>query len=120
MLLEAKDMVKSYGGRTVVDRVNYSVDAGEIVGLLGSNGAGKTTSFRITVGMIKPEGGTSPFHGVDAPARPMSPPPRAGPGRPSQDRRVRPVLHRPSPSSGRYVPRSAAARAEGAGQPGRW
>ena len=65
MLLEAKDLVKSYGGRTVVDRVNYSVDAGEIVGLLGSNGAGKTTSFRITVGMIKPEGGTIHFD-IDA------------------------------------------------------
>ena len=56
-LLEAIDLVKRYGSRTVVDRVSYSVQQGEIVGLLGRNGAGKTTSFRITIGMITPNGG---------------------------------------------------------------
>ena len=85
MLLEAKNLVKSYGGRTVVDRVNYSVDAGEIVGLLGSNGAGKTTSFRITVGMIKPEGGTIHFDGVDVTALPMYQRARRGMGYLSQE-----------------------------------
>ena len=53
-LLETIDLVKRYGSRTVVDRVSYTVQQGEIVGLLGRNGAGKTTSFRITIGMIEP------------------------------------------------------------------
>jgi lipopolysaccharide export system ATP-binding protein len=71
MLLETADLVKSYNGRTVVDRVSYAVDDGEIVGLLGKNGAGKTTSFRITVGMITPEGGRVRFLGHDVTRLPM-------------------------------------------------
>lgn len=85
MLLEAKDLVKAYGGRTVVDKVSYSVDAGEIVGLLGSNGAGKTTSFRMTVGMIRPEGGTVRFDGGDVTALPMYQRARRGMGYLSQE-----------------------------------
>ncbi|MCH7870258.1 MAG: LPS export ABC transporter ATP-binding protein [Planctomycetes bacterium] len=85
MLLEAKDLVKAYGGRTVVDKVSYSVDAGEIVGLLGSNGAGKTTSFRMTVGMIRPEGGTVSFDGGDVTALPMYQRARRGMGYLSQE-----------------------------------
>lgn len=64
-LLECIDLVKRYGNRTVVDRVSYSVRHGEIVGLLGRNGAGKTTSFRITIGMITPNGGKVIFNGED-------------------------------------------------------
>jgi len=71
VLLEARDLVKRYGGRTVVDKVTYQVGQGEIVGLLGPNGAGKTTSFRITVGMIDPEGGTVIFNGQDITYLPM-------------------------------------------------
>ncbi|MCH8806548.1 MAG: ATP-binding cassette domain-containing protein, partial [Planctomycetes bacterium] len=71
MLLEACDLVKSYGSRTVVDRIGFRVDDGEIVGLLGSNGAGKTTSFRITVGMITPDSGTISFLGQDVSHLPM-------------------------------------------------
>ena len=44
-LLETKDLVKSYGGRRVVDKPNIRVGRSEIVGLLGPNGAGKTTTF---------------------------------------------------------------------------
>jgi lipopolysaccharide export system ATP-binding protein len=71
VLLEARDLVKRYGGRTVVDKVTYQVGQGEIVGLLGPNGAGKTTSFRITVGMIDPQGGTVIFNGQDITHLPM-------------------------------------------------
>ncbi len=52
--LEAKDLVKIYRGRRVVDGVSFHIKKGEIVGLLGPNGAGKTTSFNMIVGMIKP------------------------------------------------------------------
>jgi lipopolysaccharide export system ATP-binding protein len=85
MLLEAENLVKSYNGRTVVDRVSYRVDDGEIVGLLGQNGAGKTTSFRMTVGMIAPEGGRVRFLGSDVTALPMYKRARRGIGYLSQE-----------------------------------
>jgi len=47
-----KGLVKTYGKKTVVNKVDISVQAGEIVGLLGPNGAGKTTSFYMIVGLV--------------------------------------------------------------------
>nr|HPM23778.1 ATP-binding cassette domain-containing protein [Phycisphaerae bacterium] len=85
MLLEANSLVKSYNGRTVVDRVSYQVHEREIVGLLGPNGAGKTTSFRITVGMITPEGGRVTFNGEDITGLPMYQRARRGIGYLSQE-----------------------------------
>ena len=70
-ILKAIDLVKRYSGRTVVDRVSYDVSEGEIVGLLGRNGAGKTTSFRMTMGMITPEGGQVIFNGQEVTRLPM-------------------------------------------------
>ena len=64
-ILKTHKLIKRYGGRTVVDEVSYDVAEGEIVGLLGRNGAGKTTSFRITMGMISPEQGQVVFNGHD-------------------------------------------------------
>lgn len=62
-LLSVSGLVKRYNGRAVVDRVSFEVKAGEIVGLLGRNGAGKTTSFRIVVGMISHDEGSVYFDG---------------------------------------------------------
>lgn len=70
-LLEAKGLVKAYGGRRVVDGVHFHVGAGEIVGLLGPNGAGKTTSFRMTVGLIQPDAGEVRLSGKDCARLPM-------------------------------------------------
>ena len=70
-LLSARDLVKSYGGRRVVDGVGFDVGEGEIVGLLGRNGAGKTTSFRMAIGMISPERGRVAFRGEDVTHLPM-------------------------------------------------
>lgn len=70
-ILEAEKLVKIYGGRTVVNEVDFNVKEGEIVGLLGRNGAGKTTSFRMTMGMITPQGGKVTFNGEDVTRRPM-------------------------------------------------
>ncbi|TCO80142.1 lipopolysaccharide export system ATP-binding protein [Plasticicumulans lactativorans] len=55
--LEARDLVKTYRGRSVVDGASVHVDSGEVVGLLGPNGAGKTTSFYMIVGLIGCDGG---------------------------------------------------------------
>lgn len=53
----ARDLVKRYGNRTVVNHVSFEVSQGEIVGLLGPNGAGKTTSFYQVVGLVRPDEG---------------------------------------------------------------
>ena len=60
-LLETKHLMKSYGGRCVVDGVDINVKRHEIVGLLGPNGAGKTTTFYMITGLIKPENGSIIF-----------------------------------------------------------
>jgi lipopolysaccharide export system ATP-binding protein len=70
-LLQANSLVKSYNGRRVVDGVSFEVKAGEVVGLLGRNGAGKTTSFRMAIGMITPESGSVYFEGNDVTFDPM-------------------------------------------------
>lgn len=57
-ILEAKELVKKYRKRKVVNGVSLQVKRGEIVGLLGPNGAGKTTTFYQIVGFIKPDGGS--------------------------------------------------------------
>lgn len=64
-VLKAIDLVKTYSGRRVVDHVSFDVAEGQIVGLLGRNGAGKTTSFRMTIGMIGGEAGQVIFNGQD-------------------------------------------------------
>ena len=69
--LEARDLVKIYGQRTVVNGVTIKVDAGEIVGVLGPNGAGKTTSFYMLVGLIRPNSGTVTFKGQDITRMPV-------------------------------------------------
>lgn len=57
MKLHAKNLVKKYKKRTVVNHISVEVEQGEIVGLLGPNGAGKTTTFYMIVGLIKPNEG---------------------------------------------------------------
>lgn len=69
--LEVKDLVKSYGGRRVVNGLSFDVGMGEIIGLLGPNGAGKTTAFYITVGLIAPESGQVFFQGNDVTKSPI-------------------------------------------------
>lgn len=61
--LEAKNLVKVYGDRTVVNGMNVRCSCGEIVGILGPNGAGKTTTFYMVVGLVKPESGSVVFRG---------------------------------------------------------
>ena len=70
-LLQAKGLRKRFGTREVVRGVDLAVRAGEIVGLLGKNGAGKTTSFRMVIGLLKPTAGTVSFRGRDVSQLPM-------------------------------------------------
>ncbi len=69
--LKTEDLTKSYGGRTVVKKVNISVDQGEVVGLLGPNGAGKTTTFYMVVGLTAPDSGRVLLDGKELTEDPM-------------------------------------------------
>jgi lipopolysaccharide export system ATP-binding protein len=69
--LETREISKSYRGRKVVDDVTVSVDQGEVVGLLGANGAGKTTSFYMIVGLISPDSGCILVDNTDITPLPM-------------------------------------------------
>ncbi|MDP4615862.1 MAG: LPS export ABC transporter ATP-binding protein [Schleiferiaceae bacterium] len=71
MKLEAKNIVKKYRSRTVVNDVSFEVNQGEIVGLLGPNGAGKTTSFYTVVGLIRPYSGEVLLDGQSIQKMPM-------------------------------------------------
>ncbi|MHB1155938.1 MAG: LPS export ABC transporter ATP-binding protein [Phycisphaerales bacterium] len=85
VILKTVNLVKRYSGRTVVDGVSFHVRQGEIVGLLGRNGAGKTTSFRMTIGMIGPDEGQVVFEGHDVSKQPMYKRARLGMGYLSQE-----------------------------------
>lgn len=71
MFIEAKNLVKTYKKRNVVDGVSLRVEKGEIVGLLGPNGAGKTTTFYMIVGLEKPSAGTVHLSDVKITDMPM-------------------------------------------------
>ena len=64
-LLELRNVTKRFGGLTAVDRINITVDAGQIVGIVGPNGSGKTTTFSCVSGFYKPEEGSVLLNGVD-------------------------------------------------------
>jgi ABC-2 type transport system ATP-binding protein len=63
--IEVRDLVKTFGARTVVDHVSMTVAAGEIAGFLGSNGSGKTTTIRMMCGLLTPDSGTGTVLGYD-------------------------------------------------------
>lgn len=58
ILLEVSNLSRSYGDFVAVNDVSFSIDTGEIVGLLGHNGAGKTTIMKMLTGYIEPSSGT--------------------------------------------------------------
>ncbi len=69
--LRASGLIKRYGGREVLSGVSIRAARGEIVGLLGANGAGKTTCFYIIAGLVKPDGGGVMMNGEDITKLPM-------------------------------------------------
>ncbi len=84
-LLETFGLVKRYSGRVVVNGISITIDQRSIVGLLGRNGAGKTTSFRMIMGMVTPNGGSVMFEGQDITRLPMYKRARLGIGYLSQE-----------------------------------
>src|SRR6185295_13485320 len=64
-LIVADQLTKWYGARLAVDHVSLQVEAGEVMGLLGPNGSGKTTILRILTGYLLPSSGTARIAGLD-------------------------------------------------------
>jgi ABC-2 type transport system ATP-binding protein len=65
LAIDVKGLSKSYGGRKVVDSVDMQVATGRIVGFLGPNGSGKTTSLRMLCGLLTPDAGEGHVLGLD-------------------------------------------------------
>jgi ABC-2 type transport system ATP-binding protein len=63
--IETHDLTKVFGAYTAVDHINVQVNAGEIFGFLGANGAGKTTAIRMLCGLLEPTGGSGHVAGFD-------------------------------------------------------
>lgn len=63
--IEVKDLTKSFNGRVVVDGITFRVEKGEVFGLLGHNGAGKSTTIDLLLGLKKPDRGTGTIFGLD-------------------------------------------------------
>lgn len=70
-VLKGERLTKRFGNRTVVRGVNVEVHEGEIVGLLGRNGAGKSTTFKMLMGVHRPDGGQVLLADKDVTAKPM-------------------------------------------------
>ena len=65
IVVSARDLTRTFGAFTAVDRVSFEVARGEIFGFLGSNGAGKTTTIRILCGLLEPSAGSATVAGFD-------------------------------------------------------
>src|SRR5579863_9475958 len=65
LVIDVRDLHKSYKTRKVVDGLTLAVKAGEICGFLGANGSGKTTTIRMLCGLVRPDGGGGTCLGLD-------------------------------------------------------
>ena len=72
MKITAKNLIKVYGSRSVVNDVSFNISQGEVVGLLGPNGAGKTTTFYMIVGLVKATKGEVFLDDMDITNMPMN------------------------------------------------
>ena len=70
-LIALKKISLSYGQRQILDNINFEVYQGQILGLLGPNGVGKSTIFNLITGLIKPAYGSILFNGTDATKYPI-------------------------------------------------
>ena len=87
-LLEARGVVKRFGGVVALDGLDLAVTAGEIIGLIGPNGSGKTTFFNVATGIYAANAGSVMFDGADITRVPSRAIYRAGVSRTFQRSRV--------------------------------
>ena len=70
-MIEVKGLTKHYGPIAAIDDVSFRVESGEILGFLGPNAAGKTTTMRILTGFSPPTSGTAMIEGFDIARNPI-------------------------------------------------
>jgi ABC-2 type transport system ATP-binding protein len=70
--ITAKNLTKTFGDFTAVDRISFTVEKGEIFGFLGANGAGKTTAIKMLCGLSNPTSGEATIAGFDIYREPES------------------------------------------------
>jgi branched-chain amino acid transport system ATP-binding protein len=68
-LLEVERLSKRFGGLRAVHEVSFTLDAGELLGIMGPNGSGKTTLFNLIAGALPPDAGRIRLHGRDIAGR---------------------------------------------------
>ncbi len=66
VVIETRELVKKYGNFVAVDKLNLSINEGEVFGFLGPNGAGKTTTLLMLLGLTEPTAGTATICGYDS------------------------------------------------------
>ncbi|KAA6313929.1 ABC transporter ATP-binding protein [termite gut metagenome] len=64
-MITINNLQKSFGEKKAIDIDNYSINQGDMVGLVGNNGAGKTTLFRLILDLLKADNGVVTVHGID-------------------------------------------------------
>eukprot|EP01031_Cornospumella_fuschlensis_P050460 gene50460-61735_t len=64
-MIEVQDLTKQYAGRVAVNQISFKIEPGEIVGFLGPNGAGTSTTMRILSGYMPPTSGFAQVNGFD-------------------------------------------------------
>jgi ABC-2 type transport system ATP-binding protein len=70
-MLQATGLTKRYDGQTALDRLNLTIERGEVFCLLGANGAGKTTTINLFLNFIPPTAGTASINGLDVVKHPL-------------------------------------------------
>ena len=62
-ILQVTEVSKSFGGVQALLKVSFNVDRGEVFGIIGPNGSGKTTTFKLLLGLVRPTAGAVQWNG---------------------------------------------------------
>ena len=110
-MLELKGVSASYGSVPAINNVSIEIGEGEAVGLLGANGAGKSTTLRVVSGLVKPRSGTMTFAGANLALLPPHRIPELGIAHVPEGRQVFPemTVHE-NLEIGAYVPKAKTER----------
>ena len=65
-VIKVENLTRRFGDFVAVDHINFEVRAGEVIGYLGPNGSGKTTTIRMLLGLLEPSDGKATVLGFDA------------------------------------------------------
>ena len=70
-VIEFQNVSLSYGGRLILDNINFKINEGQIFGMLGPNGVGKSTIFNLITGLVKPKNGKIKIQGEEVTEYPI-------------------------------------------------